>query len=105
MKPISACRTRGLAAALGFGAAAAAEPPADRSPVATHSVIPSEPKADCATEESEETDLVEIMVGGVRDPREAEWDHAGNLPEIPLAGPDAFTDEAGFVEPPAVEPE
>lgn len=90
----------GLAAALSFGAAAA-EVPADRSPVAAQTLIPSEAEADCATEDTKETEIIEILVGGVRDPRSAEWHDAGNLPEIPLAGADAFDDAAEFGAPPA----
>jgi hypothetical protein len=88
----------GLAAALSFGAAAADVPP-DRSPVATQTVIPSEPKADCVTEE--EALEIEVLVGGISNAREAEWDEAGDLPVLPLAGPDAFDDAAEFVAPPA----
>jgi hypothetical protein len=92
----------GLAAALSFGAAAA-DMPADRSPVATQTVIPSEPKADCATED--EMPEIEIFLGGITSAREAEWDEASNLPDLPLAGPDAFDGEAEFVAPPTIQPD
>ncbi|HSX62399.1 MAG TPA: hypothetical protein VLF18_19615 [Tahibacter sp.] len=94
----------GLAAALSFGAAAA-EIPADRSPVAAQALIPSEPRADCATEAEEQTELVEVMVGGISSAREAEWDEASNLPDLPLAGPGAFENDAEFVAPPSAQPD
>jgi hypothetical protein len=94
----------GLAAALSFGAAAA-DVPTDRSPVATPSVIPSEPKADCATNDEAPLEIEEIFVGGISSAREAEWVEASNLPDLPLAGPDAFEGEAEFIAPPAIRPD
>lgn len=93
----------GLAAALSFSAAAT-EIPADRSPVATSTLMPSAPKADCATE-AEEPEEIEIFVGGISSARDAEWDEASNLPDLPLAGPDAFDGEAEFVAPPTTQPD
>ncbi|HVH35068.1 MAG TPA: hypothetical protein VM847_13260 [Tahibacter sp.] len=96
----------GLAAAL---SAAAAEPTADRSPVAAASLLPSAPKPDCAGNDDTRRDdaveePIEIFVGGVRNPREAEWDEASDLPELPALGDDAFLGEAAFGPTPG-EPE
>lgn len=88
----------GLAVALSFGAAAT-EPPADRSPVEKPALVPSVPSADCPTEEQAE--LLEIMVGGISHAREAEWHTASDLPDLPVARPDAFVDEADFIALPA----
>ena len=37
--------------------------------------------------------------------REAEWDEASNLPDLPLAGPGAFENDAEFVAPPSAQPD
>ena len=49
----------------------------------------------------EQAELLEIMVGGISHAREAEWHTASDLPDLPVAGPDAFVDEADFIALPA----
>lgn len=95
-------RSRRIAAAAGLGlaaalsVAAAAEPPADRSPVTAASLLPSTPKPDCPPQDNAREELIEVMVGGVRNPHEAEWDEASDLPELPALDDDAFLGEAEF---------
>ena len=103
-RPLRIVAVAGLGLAAALGAAAAAEPTADRSPVATASLLPSAPKPDCPPRNAAEEELIEVMVGGVRNPHEAEWDEASDLPALPALDDDAFLGEAEFGATPA-EPE
>ncbi|GMV30822.1 MAG: hypothetical protein AMXMBFR59_29470 [Rhodanobacteraceae bacterium] len=89
----------GIAAALSFGAVAS-DIPTDRSSVPIQAIIPTEPKADCATDAETHME-VEVLLGGISHAREAEWLSAGNLPDLPTAGSGAFVHDMEFVAAPA----
>ncbi|MBL8297042.1 MAG: hypothetical protein JNN30_01735 [Rhodanobacteraceae bacterium] len=92
----------GLATALGINLAAAEVAP-DRSPVEAQSLIPSEVRADCATDEKEAPELVEVLVGGIRSPHDAEWVEVSSLPDLPFADSNVFHDATEFVAPTAAQ--
>lgn len=92
----------GLAAALSLGPAMAGEAPTGMPSVQQVNAVPAEAKAGYEAAQTLSMDE-EILVGSVRDPRDAEWeldDANSELPEIPRREADAFLGDAEFIAAP-----